>query len=235
MRLRLQELQAEDEQARKTKAEHSEGWDDIDGMLHHQGLPYVPEIIQTELISRHHDDPLTGHFGIKKTRELIARKYYWPMLRRDVENYVKGCDVCLALKAVRHKPYGDLQSLPIPTHRWKDLSIDFVTGLPILMDCKGDSYDSIFVIVDRLTKMVHYKPVKVIIDTPGLAEVIIDVVVQHHGLPDSIVTDRESLFTLKFWSSLCYFFGIKRKLSTAFYPQTNGQTERQNSTMEAYL
>ena len=113
--------------------------------------------------------------------------------------------------------------------------MDFVTGLPILTDWKGDSYDSILVIVDRLTKMVHYEPVKVTIDAPGLAEVIIDVVVRHHGLPDSIVTDRGSLFTSKFWSSLCYFLGIKRRLSTAFHPQTDGQTERQNSTMEAYL
>ena len=83
--------------------------------------------------------------------------------------------------------------------------------------------------------MVHYKPVKIILDAPGLAEVIIDVVVRHHGLPDSIVTDRGSLFTSKFWSSLCYFLDIKRRLSTAFHPQTDGQIERQNSTMEAYL
>ena len=113
--------------------------------------------------------------------------------------------------------------------------MDFITDLSISTDWKGDSYDSIFVIVNRLTKIVHYEPVKVIIDVPGLAEVIIDVVVRHHGLPDSIVTDRGSLFTLKFWLLLCYFLGIKRRLSTAFYPQTDGQTERQNSTMEAYL
>ena len=191
-------------------------------MLHYQGLSYVPEIIQTELISRNHDDPLAGHFGIDKLHELIARKYHWPTLRHDVKDYVKGCNVCLALKAVRHKPYGDLQSLPVPTHRWKDLSMDFVTGLPISTDWKGDSYDSILVIVDRLTKMVHYEPVKVTINAPGLAEVIIDVVVRHHGLPDSIVTDRGSLFTSKFWLSLCYFLGIKQRLSTAFYPQIDG-------------
>ena len=157
------------------------------------------------------------------------------MLCHDVEYYVRGCDVCLSSKAVRHKLYGDLQSLPIPTYRWKDLSIDFVTDLPILTDWKGDSYDSILVIDNRLTKMVHYKPVKVTINTPGLAEVIINVVVQHHGLSDLIVTDRELLLTSKFWLSLCYFLGIKWKLSTAFYSQTDGQTERQNSTMEAYI
>ena len=113
--------------------------------------------------------------------------------------------------------------------------MDFVTGLPILTDWKGKSYDSILVIVDRLTKMVRYEPVKITIDAPGLAEVIIDVMVRHHGLPNSIITDWSSLFTSKFWSLLCYLLGIKRRLSTAFYPQTNGQTERQNSIMEAYL
>ena len=83
--------------------------------------------------------------------------------------------------------------------------------------------------------MVYYKPVKVIIDTLGIAKVILDVVVQHHGLPDSIVNDGGSLFTSKFWSSLCYFLGTKQRLSNAFHPQTDGQTERQNNTIEAYL
>ena len=104
--------------------------------------------------------------------------------------------------------------------------MDFVTGLPLSSDWKGDSYDSFLVILNRLTKMVHHEPVKVTIYAPGLAEVIIDVVVRHHGLPDSIVTDRSSLFTSKFWSSLCYFLGVKRRLSTAFHPQTDGQTEQ---------
>ena len=96
--------------------------------------------------------------------------------------------------------------------------MDFVTGLSISTDWKGESYDSILVIVDRLTKMVHYKPVKITIDAPGLAKVIINVVIRHHGLPDSIVTNKGSLFTLKFWSLLCYFLGIKQEFSTAFYP-----------------
>ena len=187
------------------------------------------------MISRHHDDPLAGHFGIDKTRELVSRKYYWPSLRKDVENYVRGCDVCLASKAIRHKPYGDLQSLPLPTHRWKDLSMDVVTGLPLSADWKGDNYDSILVIVDRLTKMVHYEPVKVTIGAPGLAKVIIDVVVWHHGLPNSIVIERGPLFTSKFWSLLCYLLGVKQRLLTTFHPQTDGQTKRQNSTMETYL
>ena len=113
--------------------------------------------------------------------------------------------------------------------------MDFVTGLPISTNWKRDSYDFILVIIDRLTKMVHYKPVKIIINAPGLVEIKIDVIVRHHGLPNSIVTDKGSLFTSKFWLSLCYCLGIKRWLSTAFHPQIEGQIERQNSTMEAYL
>ncbi len=204
-------------------------------MLYCQGLLYVPKVIRSELISRHHDDPLVGHFAIEKTCKLIARKYYWPTLQRDVEAYVKECDVCLASMAVHHKPYGDLQSLPVPTHRWKDLSINFVTGLPISANWKDDSYDSILVIVDRLTKMIHYEPVKVTINAPGLAKVIIDMVVQYHGVSESIITDRGSLFTSKFWSSLYYFLSIKRKLSTVFHPQIDSKTKRQNNIMEAYL
>ena len=104
-----------------------------------------------------------------------------------------------------------------------------------MTDWKGNSYDSILVIVDWLTKIAYYESVKVIIDAPGLAKVIIDVVVRHHGLSDSIVTDQGSLFTSKFWLLLCYFLGIKQRLSTAFHPQTDGQTKRQNSIIEAYF
>ena len=113
--------------------------------------------------------------------------------------------------------------------------IDFMTSLPISTNWKRDNYNSILVIVDWVTKMVHYTPIKITIDVSNLAKVIIDMIVWHHGLPDSIVTDRSSLFTLKFWSLLCYFLGIKCQLSIVFHPQTDGQTKRQNNTMKAYL
>ena len=164
MRLRLHKLQAKDKQARKLKVNQQpsqQGWKNIDNVLHHQGLSYVSKIIQTKLINRHHNNPLAGHFRIEKIQELVLRKYYWLTLCRDVEDYVRGCDVCLASKAVRHKLYGNLQSLSVLTHHWKDLSMDFVTGLPILTDWKGNSYDSILVIINRLMKMIHYKLVKV--------------------------------------------------------------------------
>ena len=108
MRLRLVELQGENGQMRKIRAEKlGRYWKDFNEILHHQGVPYVPKIIRTELISRHHNNLLAGHFGIKKTRKLVAKKYYWETLRHDVEVYVRGYDVCLTSKAVRHKPYGN--------------------------------------------------------------------------------------------------------------------------------
>ncbi len=113
--------------------------------------------------------------------------------------------------------------------------MDFVTRLPILANWKVDSYDLILVIVNRLTKMIYYELVKITIDALGLAEVIIDVVMRHYRVLESIVTDQDLLFISKFWSLLCYFLGIKKKLSTTFYPQTDGQTKRQYSTMEVYL
>ena len=109
MNLRLPELQEIDEEAKVLRAGGlPEGWEEVKGVFQYQGLPYVPEIIRSKVISCHHNHPLAGHFGIDKTKELVGRKYYWPSLRKDVENYVKGYDICLASKAVRHKPYGDL-------------------------------------------------------------------------------------------------------------------------------
>ena len=103
--------------------------------------------------------------------------------------------------------------------------MDFVTGLLLSTDWKEDSYNSIFVIVNQMTKMMHYEPIKVTIDRAGLAEIILNVVVWHHSLSDSIVTNKGLFFISKFLLLLCYFFGIKQRLSTVFHPQINGQTK----------
>ena len=116
MRLRLVELQESDKEARSIKAEGLNRYEKLDGVLYHQGLPFVPEAIWTEITSQHHNDSLIGYFGINKTKDLVGQKNYWPSLWRDIEAYVKGCNVCLGLKVVRHNHYGDLQYLPISTH-----------------------------------------------------------------------------------------------------------------------
>lgn len=110
----------------------------------------------------------------------------------------------------------------------------FVTGLAISTNWKSEIYNSILVIVDWLTKIVYHKLVKITINTPISAEIIIKTVVHCHSLLSSIISDRNFVFTSKFWSLLCYLLEIKQRLSIPFYPQTEGQTEMQNSIMEAY-
>ena len=210
----------------------TEVWIEIDRVLYHEDLLYLPEIIRTEIISRYHNDLLASYFRVKKTMELVAEKYYWPTPRAEMEVYVKRCDVYITSKAIKNKPCGDLQLLPVPTHSWKNLAISFVTGLLVSTNWKGKTYKFILVIAERLTKMVNYELVKLTINAFGLAEAIISVVMRHHGLLDTIISNRGSVFTSKFWSLLCYFLDIKQRLSTAFHTQTDGQTESQNCTME---
>ena len=188
-----------------------------------------------EFISKHDNNLLANNFGIKKTCKLLAKKYCCPTFKHNFEAYVKGCDVCLVSKAVRYKPYGDFQSLPVSTHQWNNILMAFVTGLPISTNWKKDNYDSILVIINRLIMMIYYNPVKITINAPGLAKIIIDLIIRHYGLPDSIMTDRGFLIISKFWSLLCSFFDIKRKLSIAFYSQIDTPTEPQNSTIETYF
>ena len=157
MRLRLPELQENNKETKLFRgfAGLLEDCKDVKGVLQYQKLPYVPAIIRSKMISCHHNDLLAGHFGIDKKRELVGRKNYWLSLKRHVKSYVRECDVCLTLKAVCYKPYGDLQSLLVPIYWWKYLSMDFVTSLLLFVDWKDNSYDSILVIVNWLTKMVH--------------------------------------------------------------------------------
>ena len=247
MKTLIKELQAKDDWTKKIRSEHEEPghrqrgrvnkWQfDSEGLLRRNGCLYIPgdQAVREELISRNHDDPLAGHFGTDKTLELIQRKYYWPACGEQVRNYVKTCDVCQRTKVPRHKPYGELKSLPATNIPWKEITMDFVTGLPSSKR-RGVVYDSILVVVDRCTKMARYIPVTTKITAVELAETFFEEIVLRYGVPGGIVSDRGSVFTSAFWSAVCYHAKIKRKLSTAFHPQTDGQTERQNQVLEHYL
>ena len=209
-------------------------WSEQDGLLLFKTRIYVPDIteIRLRLVRAHHDSPLAGHFGVARTVELLSRKYYWPSMTKFVEDYVTTCDTCSRSKAPRHKPHGQLMPLEVPSKPWSSLSMDFVVELPPSGESK---FDAICVIVDRFTKMAHYFPCHTTIKTPELANLFISGIVRLHGLPESIVSDRDTRFTSDFWSTLCSRLSVKRKLSTAYHPQTDGQTERLNQTMEQYL
>ena len=206
------------------------------GALYYDERLYVPaqSNARAEILQRYHDDPHAGHFGRQRTYENIRRQYYWPKMDREIEEYVRTCTVCRRSKATRHKPYGEMGLLPPPGGPWEDIAMDFITDLPPSVD--GDKpYDSILVIVDRCTRMAHYIPALKTWSAEQLAKAFHGEIFRLHGLPTSIVSDRGPVFTSNFWSAFCFHLKVKRKLSTAFHPQTDGQTERQNQTLEQYL
>jgi transposase InsO family protein len=208
------------------------------GVLYRNGkmpLPRVPALIE-ELLRIHHDDPLAGHFGVAKTTELLRRKYEWPGMRKDVKEYVKTCQICQKMVTKRHRPYGELQPLPQPSGPGEEITMDFITGLPpSLHPLTKKAYDSILVVVDRYTKYALYIATNKTITASDLAILILRYVITEFGIPKGIVSDRGSVFTSNYWSCLCFYLKIRQRLSTAFHPQTDGQTERQNQTIEQYL
>jgi hypothetical protein len=211
-------------------------WSIENDLLRYEGKLYIPRVesLRQELLRRSHNDPLSGHFGQDKTKELLRRHYYWPELSRDVDEYVLKCGICQRTKPRRHKPYGLLKSLPEPTAPWKDITMDFITDLP--PSKRGRLvYDSILVIVDRKVKMGLYVPTTKKCDAEELARILLEYVVARFGAPNSVISDRGPIFTSEYWSELCFITNIAKRLSTAFHPQTDGQTERQNQTLIHWL
>jgi len=189
-----------------------------------------------KVIEERHDDKLAGHPGISKTLELITRDFTWQGMRKDVTTYINACDTCHKAKHSRHKPYGKLQSPAMSKEAWSSIALDFIVKLPKSKEpLTGISYDSILVIVDRLTKYTHLVPYLESSTAEDLAYTFIKTIISQHGTPDEIISDRDKLFTSQFWQSLMDQLGTKHKLSTAYHPQTDGQTERTNQTIEQYL
>jgi hypothetical protein len=151
--------------------------------------------------------------------ELIKRTYWWPTIKTDVTAYVKGCLECQKNKIICQPGHISLSPLPVPEQPWQEISIDMIGPLP-----KSDNHDSILVIVDRFSKMIHLIPTTTSLSSTELAE-IYKKEWRHHGILRRIISDRGPQFASKFMKELCNALGIERNLSTAYHPQTNGQTE----------
>jgi RNase H-like domain found in reverse transcriptase/Reverse transcriptase (RNA-dependent DNA polymerase)/Integrase zinc binding domain/Chromo (CHRromatin Organisation MOdifier) domain/Integrase core domain len=207
-----------------------------DGMLLYKGRILVPNqrSLVHEILRLHHDEPSAGHWRFQKTLELLQRKFKWEGMRQDVEEYVQTCPVCQGNAASSHKPYGQLDALPQPSRPWKEISMDFITQLP-LSRVGMEEYNAILTVVDRYTKMAIFLPVQDTIDAAEMAELLHKEVELRYGCPSGIVSDRDPKITSKFWAEICHYSFIKRKMSTAFHPQTDGQTEILNRVVEGYL
>jgi hypothetical protein len=192
----------------------------------HQGHTqlYIPDVgsLRQDLLHEHHDSILAGHFGVDKTVKLMLRHYYWPSLMRDVKHYVKTCPSCALGKSSTQKPAGLLQPLPIPEKRFETITMDFVTALPET----PSGHDAIMIMVDKLTKRMFLAPTTSNVTAVEAAELFYTNVIRHQGVPSSIISDRGSQFTSAFFRSVCSQLSIKQKLSTAYHPQTDGQSEK---------
>ena len=187
--------------------------------------------LQREVVARAHDTPYAGHFGQDRILDLARRFFWWPKMRQDVQEYVRTCDTCLRVKCQRKSPAGLLQPLPVPEQKWQSVSMDFIIELPLTI--RG--HTGIVVFVDRLTKMVRLAPLRTDFSASDVADLLISQVFRHHGLPTDLITDRDPRFTSAFFRRLAEKWEVKQKMSTSFHPQTDGQTEVMNRTLEDYL
>lgn len=204
------------------------------GLLYHGGdRLYVPAdlTLRTRLLHECHDAPLAGHVGKAKTIEAVKRRFYWPGMDADIARYVTSCDACQRNKPSTQAPMGKLMPLPVPTRPGQQWSMDLITQLPR----SRSGHDAIVVYVDKLTKLTHLAATTTSVTAPQLATLTIQNIVRLHGVPDSILSDRDPRFTAHFWRAFWSQLGTTLTMSTAYHPQTDGQTERTNRTLEEML
>ncbi|KAK1574156.1 hypothetical protein QYE76_019011, partial [Lolium multiflorum] len=210
------------------------GFDDFylhDGYLFKANKICIPESsLRKLLLQESHGGGLMGHFGRDKTLSMLSTHYYWPRMKRDVERLCNRCTTCLQAKSTSN-PHGLYIPLPIPYAPWSDISMDFVLGLPRTKH----GHDSIFVVVDRFSKMAHFIPCHKSDDASHIASLFFREVVRLHGIPASIVSDRDVKFMSYLWKSLMAKFGVKLLFSSSSHPQTDGQTEVVNRSLSTLL
>ena len=186
----------------------------------------IPTIFKSE-----HDSKIAEYFGQEKTIELVRRNFWWPGMDTDITAYIHACPDCQRDKFRRHRRYGLLSPLELPYAPWQSIAMDFITDLPRSNDCT-----KLWVVIDRFSKMAHFIPLqenkKTAID---LARIFACEIWRLHGLPRDILSDHNSRITSNTWQHFLAVTGIRPRMSTAFHPQTNRQTERVNQVIEAYL
>src|ERR1700722_10864616 len=214
------------------KSVRTSEWATRDGLLYFRDRVYVPKNpdLRCRITSQHHDTKIAGHAGHWKTLELVSRNYWWPQMSRYIGQYVKTCDLCLRTKIPRRRPLGELHSLAIPESRWEVISVDFIVELP---DAHG--YDAIMNVVDSVGKRAHFIPTHTTVTALGAAQLFLRNIWKLHGLPQVIISDQGPQFVAEFTRELYRMLGIALSTTTAYHPQSDGQTERVNQELEQYL
>jgi hypothetical protein len=193
-------------------------------------VPEIKELRET-ILKEAHDSAYSIHPRSTKMYQDLKQRYWWYGMKKDVAAHVALCDVCQRVKDEYQRPAGMLQPLKVPEWKWEEIGMDFIVGLPRTRY----GYDSIWVIVDRLTKVAHFIPVKTTYTGVKLTELYNSRIVCLHGVPKKIVSDRGTKFTSRFWQKLHESMDTKLNFSSAYHPQTGGQIERTNQILEDML
>jgi hypothetical protein len=200
--------------------------EDAEGVVWFEDRLCVPNItsIRELILKEAHETTYSIDPGSEKMYQDLKRRFWWYGMKREIAEYVARCDSCQRIKAEHQRPADLLQSLQIPQWKWDEIGMDFIVDLPRTRA----GFDSIWVVVDRLTKTVHFIPVKTTYNSAVFAELYMSQIVCLHGIPKKIVSDRGTQFTSHFWQQLHDALGTHLKFSSAYHPQTDGQTERTN-------
>ncbi len=180
------------------------------------------------IISEAHS--LLAHLGTSKTCAYLRDHIWWKSINQDVQSFCDLCEVCKRSKPNNQCAYGPLKTLNVPTYPWESIGIDFIGPLPESKNRNG-SFNTIAVIIDLLTGMVHLVPCRTYYKATQVAELIFAEVYKHHGLPKNIISDRDILSTSHFWQELHRLIGINLRMSSAYHPQSDGSTEHANRTV----
>jgi transposase InsO family protein len=206
-------------------------WEERDGLVFYKGRVYIPKSLslRKRVVRLCHDSSSAGHPGRRGTLELVSQLYWWPGLATFVNKYVAGCDTCQRYKPARH-PRATLQPHEVPAGPWQTIGVDLITGLPPV-----GKYDAIVVYIDHYSKQVHAIPTTSDVDADGIADLHYREIFRLHGIPAKIVSDRGPQFAARLTKALYQKLGITHALTTAYHPQSNGQTERANQEVERHL
>ena len=187
-------------------------------------------LLQQKILANLHTTPVGGHLGIHVTYQRVKQLFAWPHLRTTVMQFVTACSVCQQAKSEHVKYLGMLQPLPVPEHAWQVVSLDFIEGLP-----KSATFNCILVVVDKFSKYSHFVPLSHPFTTMDVAEAYMQFIHKLHGLPQSLISDRDRIFTSTLWTTLFKLASTQLRLSSSYYPQTDGQTECVNQCLETFL
>ena len=191
---------------------------------------FVPVDLRPQVIHWAHTSLLTCHPGVRRTMFAISQRFWWPSMESRVREYIEACSVCARNKTSSGPRMGLLQPLPIPSRPWSDISMDFVTGLPV---SKGNT--TVLTVVDRFSKMTHFIALPKLPSAKETAQIMMQNIFRIHGFPKDIVSDRGPQFISRFWKEFCRLIGATASLTSGYHPEANGQTERLNQQLETGL